>query len=104
MIEWYPEVLVISTLWPEGPQQTKNIVEFYYPEEIVHFESEFVEAHQAAYMETAFEDDEIAERMDQGRRHLNNVGFNDYGPVQDPMERGLNYFYQYYDNWVYPAK
>ena len=100
MVEWYPEVLVISTLWPESPQRTRNIVEFYYPEEICHFEADFVEAHQAAYMETAYEDDEIAERMDRGRKFLNSQGTDDYGPVHDPMELGLNYFYQYYDNYV----
>ena len=43
------------------------MVEFYYPEEIALFEREFVEAEQAAYLETASEDDEIAERMDAGR-------------------------------------
>jgi choline monooxygenase len=100
MVEWYPEVLVVSTLWPESPQRTRNIVEFYYPEEICHFEADFVEAHQAAYMETAYEDDEIAERMDQGRRFLNSQGTDDYGPVHDPMELGLDYFYQYSDRLV----
>jgi phenylpropionate dioxygenase-like ring-hydroxylating dioxygenase large terminal subunit len=100
MVEWYPEVLVISTLWPESPQRTRNIVEFYYPEEICHFEADFVEAHQAAYMETAYEDDEIAERMDQGRKFLHSIGTDDYGPVHNPMELGLDYFYQYYDSYV----
>ena len=46
------------------------MVEFYYPEEIVLFEREFVEAEQAAYVETALEDDEICQRMDRGRRAL----------------------------------
>lgn len=101
MVEWYPEVLVISTVWPKGPQLTHNIVDFYYPEEICHFEQEFVEAHQAAYMETCYEDDEIAERMDQGRRYLDQRGINDLGPLQDPMERGLDYFYRYYDNYIF---
>ena len=101
MVEWYPEVLVISTVWPDGPQKTKNIVEFYYPEEITHFESEFVEAHQAAYMETCFEDDEIAERMDRGRLHLYKNNTSDFGPVHEPMEVGLNYFYKYYDNYIF---
>lgn len=100
MVEWYPEVLVISTLWPESPQRTRNIVEFYYPEDIVLFEPDFVAAHQAAYMETAVEDDEIAERMDRGRRHLDKITLDDYGPVHDPMELGLNYFYNYYDRWI----
>ena len=34
MVEWYPHVLVVSTLYPRGPQKTLNVVEFYYPEEI----------------------------------------------------------------------
>jgi phenylpropionate dioxygenase-like ring-hydroxylating dioxygenase large terminal subunit len=100
MVEWYPEVLVISTLWPESPQRTRNIVEFYYPEEICHFETDFVAAHQEAYMETCEEDDEIAERMDRGRQQLDRRGTTDSGPVHDPMELGLTYFYKYYDNYV----
>ena len=68
MIEWYPHVLVVSTLHPQGPRKTLNVVEFYYPEEIAAFEREFVEAQQAAYMETCVEDDEIALRMDAGAR------------------------------------
>src|SRR5690606_14506868 len=70
MIELYPHVLVLSTLHPISPQETMNVVEFYYPEEIAAFERDFVKAQQAAYMETAVEDDEIAERMDAGRRAL----------------------------------
>ena len=48
MVEWYPHVLTVSTLHPIGPQKTLNMVEFFYPEEIVAFEREFVEAQQAA--------------------------------------------------------
>ncbi|MBN4659299.1 aromatic ring-hydroxylating dioxygenase subunit alpha, partial [Escherichia coli] len=60
MVEWYPHVLVVSNMYPQGPQKTLNVVEFHYPEEIAAFEREFVEAQQAAYMETCIEDDEIA--------------------------------------------
>ncbi len=96
MIEWYPHVLVVSTLFPQGPQKTSNIVEFYYPEEIAAFEREFVEAHQAAYMETCVEDDEIALRMDQGRRALMLRGDNEVGPYQSPMEDGMQHFHEWY--------
>jgi choline monooxygenase len=48
------------TLYPISTDKTLNMVEFYYPEEIAAFEREFVEAQQAAYMETCIEDDEIA--------------------------------------------
>ena len=30
MVEWYPHVLVISTI-PRGPEKCSNVVEFYYP-------------------------------------------------------------------------
>ena len=53
MVEWYPHVLTVSTLHPISVDKTLNMVEFYYPEEIAAFEREFVEAQQAAYMETA---------------------------------------------------
>jgi len=29
MVEWYPHVLVVSTVWPNGTQKTTNVVEFY---------------------------------------------------------------------------
>ncbi|NYE26731.1 aromatic ring-hydroxylating oxygenase subunit alpha [Pigmentiphaga litoralis] len=96
MIELYPHTLVLSTLYPKGPQETVNMVEFYYPEDIVHFEREFVEAQQAAYMETAVEDDEIAERMDAGRRILLERGTNEVGPYQSPMEDGMQHFHEWY--------
>jgi phenylpropionate dioxygenase-like ring-hydroxylating dioxygenase large terminal subunit len=96
MIELYPHVLVLSTLYPKGPQETVNVVEFYYPEEIAAFEREFVEAQRAAYMETAIEDDEIAERMDAGRKALMLRGVNETGPYQSPMEDGMQHFHEWY--------
>lgn len=95
MLEWYPHVLVVSTLLPKGPQKTTNVVEFYYPEDIALFEREFIEAEQAAYMETAMEDDEIALRMDRGRRALHAQGINQVGPYQSPMEDGMLHFHEF---------
>lgn len=95
MLEWYPHVLVVSTLYPRGPRHTTNVVEFYYPEDIALFEREFVEAEQAAYMETAAEDDEIALRMDAGRKALLEEGRNETGPYQSPMEDGMRHFHEY---------
>ncbi len=96
MLEWYPHVLTVSTLHPMGPQKTLNVVEFYYPEEIAAFEREFVEAQQAAYMETCVEDDEIALRMDAGRRALMQRGVDERGPYQSPMEDGMQHFHEWY--------
>ncbi|MDE2372352.1 MAG: aromatic ring-hydroxylating dioxygenase subunit alpha [Burkholderiales bacterium] len=96
MVEWYPHVLVVSTLFPQSPQKTLNLVEFFYPEEIVAFEPEFVAAQQAAYMETCIEDDEIALRMDAGRRALMRRGDDEVGPYQSPMEDGMQHFHEWY--------
>ena len=96
MVEWYPHVLVVSSLIPQGVQKTLNVVEFYYPEDIACFEREFIEAEQAAYMETAIEDDEIGERMDRGRFQLLNEGRNEVGPYQSPMEDGMQHFHEFY--------
>ena len=96
MVEWYPHVLTVSTLHPMGPTKTMNIVEFFYPEDIVAFERDFVEAQRSAYMETCVEDDEIAERMDQGRLALMQRGDNQVGPYQSPMEDGMQHFHEWY--------
>jgi len=96
MVEWYPHVLTVSTLHPMGVNKTMNMVEFYYPEEIQAFEREFVQAQQAAYMETCLEDDEIGERMDAGRHALLLRGDNEVGPYQSPMEDGMQHFHDWY--------
>jgi phenylpropionate dioxygenase-like ring-hydroxylating dioxygenase large terminal subunit len=94
-LEWYPNVLVVSNLIPRSPTLTTNVVEFYYPEEIVHFEREFIEAQQAAYQETALEDDEIQQRMDRGRKALWAQGRNEVGPYQSPLEDALVHFHEW---------
>jgi choline monooxygenase len=100
MVEWYPNVLVVSTLIPKGPRRTLNVVEFFYPEEIAAFEREYIEAQQAAYLETCVEDDEIALRMDAGRRALMDRGDDDAGPYQSPMEDGMQHFHEWYRRQV----
>ena len=102
MLEWYPHVLVVSTLIPRSPQLTTNVVEFYYPEEIALFEREFVEAERAAYLETAAEDDIIAQRMDRGRQALMLRGENEVGPYQSPMEDGMMHFHEYLRRAIQP--
>jgi choline monooxygenase len=89
-------VLTVSTLHPISVNQTLNVVEFFYPEEIAAFEPAFMEAQRAAYMETCIEDDEIAERMDAGRLALLQRGTSEVGPYQSPMEDGMQHFHEWY--------
>ena len=95
MVEWYPHVLVVSSIVPRGPEACSNVIEFYYPEDIVLFEREFVAAEQAAYAETAIEDAEICARMTEGRRALYKQGRSEVGPYQSPMEDGLLHFHEF---------
>jgi phenylpropionate dioxygenase-like ring-hydroxylating dioxygenase large terminal subunit len=95
MVEWYPHSLVVSTLVPRSPEACTNVVEFYYPEDIVLFEREFVDAEQAAYRETAVEDAEIIERITAGRRALRQQGLDESGPYQSPMEDGMQHFHEF---------
>ncbi|ANJ68273.1 Rieske (2Fe-2S) protein [Halothiobacillus diazotrophicus] len=95
MIEWYPEVLVISSLEPQGIESTRNIVEFYYPADIVAHQRGLIEAQQAAYHETAVEDEIICVKMQQGRKALYEAGKDEHGPYQLPLEEGMRHFHQF---------
>ncbi|MDO9050946.1 MAG: aromatic ring-hydroxylating dioxygenase subunit alpha [Methylotenera sp.] len=95
MIEWYPQVLVVSHIIPRGVNACTNVVEFYYPEDITLFEREYVNAQQAAYEETAVEDTEICQRMHNGRRALFAQNIDERGPYQHPMETGMEHFHQW---------
>jgi len=88
MVEWYPNVLAVSSIVPRGPEHCSNVVEFYYPEDIVLFEREFVEAEQRAYIETAREDEEICLRMTEGRRALHRRAATNSGHISRRWKTG----------------
>jgi choline monooxygenase len=95
MLEWYPYSVVVSTLIPRSPDHTTNVVEFYYPEEIALFERGLVEAHQAAYMESAAEDAQICAHLHRGRKALYAAGKDDRGPYHSPHEDGVVHFHEF---------
>ena len=67
MVEWYPHVLVVSTLLiraGQDPQHGRVLL----PRGDRRLRARVRRAEQAAYWETCREDDEIGERMDAGRR------------------------------------
>jgi choline monooxygenase len=53
-------------------------------------------------METCVEDDEIAERMDAGRKALLDRGDDEVGPYQSPMEDGMQHFHEWYRKMITP--
>jgi phenylpropionate dioxygenase-like ring-hydroxylating dioxygenase large terminal subunit len=96
MIEWYPNVIVVSHLVPDEVDRCRNIIEFYYPEETILFDQDYIDAQQAAYNETALEDKVICEKMQEGRRLLFKNKQEDVGPYHEPLEDGLKHFHQWY--------
>jgi choline monooxygenase len=102
MVEWYPHSLIVSTIIPRGAEACTNVIEFYYPEDIVLFEREFVEAEQAAYRETAVEDEEICMRMTEGRKALLQQGLDETGPYQSPLEDGMEHFHGFVRRQIEP--
>lgn len=95
MLEWYPFCLVVSTLVPRSPEHTTNIVDFFYPEEVALFEPELVEAHQAAYLESAAEDAAVCTALQRGRKGLYVNGLDDRGPYHSPHEDGMIHFHEF---------
>ncbi|MCA1692698.1 MAG: aromatic ring-hydroxylating dioxygenase subunit alpha, partial [Actinobacteria bacterium] len=95
MLEWYPEALAVSILLPRSPSSTTNVVEFFYPADVVDGRPDIIEAHQEAYGESADEDREIVDRIDRGRRALFAQGLDDAGPYQDPLEDGMVHFHRW---------
>lgn len=102
MLEWYPEALAVSFLLAESPSSTLNVVDVFYPRDIIHAHPEIVEAHLAAYDESASEDRFIVERIDQGRRALHRRGVDDFGPYQVPLEDGMVHFHRWMRAQVEP--
>ena len=100
MVEWYPESLIVSHIIPLAPDRTTNIVDFYYPADVVRDCPQLVEAHQASYVETAIEDGFIADHMDRGRRALYARGDEDAGPYQSPMEIGMAHFHDFLHRYL----
>ncbi|RQR47264.1 aromatic ring-hydroxylating dioxygenase subunit alpha [Burkholderia sp. Bp9126] len=99
MIEWYPMVLIVSTLTPLGPERTLNQIEFYHPDNIMLFEPDFIAGARAgadAYLETAAEDDEIGIRMQHGRHALWMRGASETGPYHSKFELGMIHFHNLY--------
>ena len=100
MIEWYPLVTVISTIYPKGPEHSINIVEYYHPPALREQADGDAMASLAtsAYLETAVEDNQIGERMQEGRFALMRRGTSECGPYHTQLEAGMEHFHRFIRN------
>ncbi|MDI1259523.1 aromatic ring-hydroxylating dioxygenase subunit alpha [Aquabacterium sp.] len=97
MIEWYPLVTVVSTVYPLGPLSCRNVVEYYHPADLSQWPDggEMASLAARAYLETAVEDNEIGERMQAGRYALMRRGTSECGPYHEKLEAGMEHFHRY---------
>lgn len=99
-IEWYPKTLIITVVEPISAQQTKVYTEFYYHNDVFHFNKNFIIYQQASYYETGDEDDKMAEKIDQGRKILFDDGIEQVGPFHHFYEKGILDFHKYLSDRV----
>ena len=95
MLEWYLHVLVVSAALPIEAESCKNMVKFYYPEDIALLRQEFVKAEQAAYNETAEGDNTICKLMPVGHCALYTQSLNEAGPCLPQMEGSMAHFHKF---------
>jgi len=91
MLEWYPNMLTISTIWPgKTHDESLNIIEYHHLDSVAGFDQEFIETQIQAYHVTAEEDAEICERIQQGRSKE-----AIWYPTHPVLEKGIGKFYEY---------
>ncbi len=103
MIEYYPHMLCISTVKPDGPFQCINNVDLFHRKEIISGYPDFINAAQAAFEETVYEDAEIAYSMYKGKQALNKKQLDQSGPYHPELEKGMPSFYNFLRYRINPA-
>jgi phenylpropionate dioxygenase-like ring-hydroxylating dioxygenase large terminal subunit len=95
MIEWYPNVIAISTIYPKSSTSCVNHVELYYRKGLYERNPDYYRAIESVYVETAKEDEEACLLLDEGRRSLYLNQESELGFVDSFLEAGVDHFYQY---------
>lgn len=93
MPECYPQVLFVPKLNSHRATDYISVLKCYYPEDIALFKRKFIAAEQAATKETAIEDEDICQRMHDGRQVPFTQGMDEFGPYQHPIETGMKHFH-----------
>ena len=93
-LEWYPNMIVMSTVWPDTDKTCFNLIEYHHIDSVSAFDQDFVETQLAAYHSTALEDVEIGERIQHGRK----LSYDNY-PYHPQLELGIAKFYEHIDKF-----
>ncbi len=91
MLEWYPNTLVVSSIWPGNtPETSLNIIEYHHLDTVSAFDNIFVDIQLESYRSTADEDAEICELLQKGR--IKEAGSYKTHPI---LEKGIEEFYNF---------
>lgn len=103
MIEVYPYHMVVSTTIPLSSNRSLNVIEFFQDKRVraFPFADELLTAFKQAYLETAQEDDVASQHIQQGREALFNQQKDEHGLFQEPLERGIPLFYEYWKQHIF---
>ena len=93
LVEWYPFTMVATTYTPLSPTRTRLRSEYYFDRQIAETRRDYVETGLAVLDEVTGEDQEAAQKLQNGRNALHAAGENAQGPYQMPMEQGLRRFH-----------
>ena len=95
MIEWYPHVLVVSTLQHKGIAGCVNQVDYFVEARWQDRISEILPIAQKAYNESAVEDAEICQSMQDGNHAMWKYEEHAVGPRHPALEKGIDHFFKY---------
>lgn len=95
MIEWYPHVKLISTVYPVGPEHCVNHVEYFYPRAMHDVDPDYFAVAERWQAELAEEDADACRLQSHGRRALFANGENENGPTDPLLEHGVEEFYRF---------
>ena len=95
MIDWYPGLIVISTIHPISAQKCVNHVDFFFENEAWEKNPEYFTYTKSVYDEVAKEDEWASWYQDQGRKSLFLNGETQSGPIEKNQETGLTFFYDW---------
>lgn len=93
MLEFYPGVVVVSTVWPAGAGRCINYLEFYYDQPLLgNLAPSFSRTFEQYFMQTSDEDRDIGLHIQAGRN-------SQRGPIKqlyhDPEESAIAHFHQW---------
>jgi choline monooxygenase len=93
MIEYYPGTCIVGIIYPTSTG-CRFIYEFYYEDDIIAFDPEFIRLEQASYNEACAEDEEVCRRIQLGRHNLSQC-------YTHPLEGQIEHWYQYLKEKLY---